>query len=234
MMFYTVTLLLNKMVWILLPPLQHVKILKYYTVWLLCASVYVWVSSSRCHALATEGRCYCGLTGAPLHCIGASLSKLSAGQAGSAAVWWAEEGRAQRHCGQEAARITLRVLGGEWHPLEWRRAVCGDVRRRKNLVNLTKRLRNIARTVGGRIERDALFTRGTHTDGFYDILHRTTILLYLSNTVAPPFVAANFIFSWQVRCSGTLDMICALKETWWRGGKFLGERGMVFRAVLEG
>ncbi len=73
-----------------------------------------------------------------------------------------------------AARKRLELhwgcLVGEWHPLEWRRrAVCGDVRRRKNLVNLTKRLRNSARTVGRRRERDAkdaLFARGTHIDGF--------------------------------------------------------------------
>lgn len=39
----------------------------------------------------------------------------------------------------------------------------------KKLVNLTKRLRSSARTVGGRREgdaKDALFTGGRHADGF--------------------------------------------------------------------
>lgn len=67
--------------------------------------------------------------------------------------------------------------------------MCGDVRRRKNLVNLTKRLRNSARTVGGRGEgdaKDALFSRGTHTDGFYDILHRAAVLSYILTPALPP------------------------------------------------
>lgn len=48
----------------------------------------------------------------------------------------------------------------------------GDVRRRKKtLVNLTKRLRNSERALRGRREgdaKDALFSRGTHIGGFYE------------------------------------------------------------------
>lgn len=176
---------------IFIPPLQHLNLVKY-TVWMLCASVCVlcYVFSRRCHALATEGRCYGGQA-APERSRGPrvvpSLSELSARQEGSAAVWWAEEGRAQRHCGQEAAPITLGVLGGG-NDTHWSEGGGQCVWRRKEeekkLVNLTKRLRNSARTVGGRRERDAkdaLFTRGTHTDGFYDILHRTAVLSYPLN-----------------------------------------------------
>lgn len=140
-----------------------------------------------------------------------------------------------------AARKRLELhwgcLGGEWHPLEWRRrAVCGDVRRRKNLVNLTKRLRNSARTVGGRGERDAkdaLFTRGiAHWWILWHFASDNYPRLPFKNPVPPLLLAANFPFSWQVRCSGTLGMFCALEETWWRGGKFRGGQRYGFPSCL--
>lgn len=48
----------------------------------------------------------------PAHSAG-QPGRQAGSQAGSAAVRWAEEGRAQRHCGQEAAPITPGALGGE-------------------------------------------------------------------------------------------------------------------------
>lgn len=63
--------------------------------------------SCKLYFLATEGRCY-GAQAAPERRRVPPLKP----QAGNAAVWWAEEGRAQRHCGQEAAPITPGVLGG--------------------------------------------------------------------------------------------------------------------------
>lgn len=50
-----------------------------------------------------------GVTAAPQP--GASTERGAARQPGSAAVRWAEEGTAQRHCGQEAAPITPGALG---------------------------------------------------------------------------------------------------------------------------
>lgn len=103
------------------------------------------------------------------------------------------DGRRKAGPKSTAARKQLELHWGCWGGMtptgvKEEGSVCGDVRRRKNLVNLTKRLRNRARTVGGRRQgdaKDALFTRGTHTDGFNDILHRTTILSYIVNPVPP-------------------------------------------------
>lgn len=59
--------------------------------------------------------------------------------------------------------------------------VCGDVRRRKNLVNLTKRLSNRVKTVGGRSrrERRSFHREDAHSRilrGVFFSLQWTTIL----------------------------------------------------------
>lgn len=93
-----------------------------------------------------------------------------------------------------AARKQLQLhsgcLEGEWHPLEGRRrAVCGDVRRRKKASKPDKASEKQCedrRRKKRKRREDALFTRGTHIDGFYDILYRTAVLLYTLNPVPPP------------------------------------------------
>lgn len=78
--------------------------------------------------------------------------------------------------------------------------VCGDVRRRKNLVNLTKRLSNRVKTVGGRSRRER---RSFHREDAHSrILRGVFFLLAVDNYSLLPFrtrptyvVAANFLLS---------------------------------------
>lgn len=112
--------------------------------------------------------------------------------------------------------------------------VCGDVRRRKNLVNLTKRLSNRVKTVGGRSRRER---RSFHREDAHSrILRGVFFLLAVDNYSLLPFrtrptyvVAANFLLSWQVRCSGNTGQCFALwkklgDERWKvsRGGQRYG------------
>lgn len=145
---------------------------------------------------------------------------------------------------QEAARITVggageRLSGGGMTPTGVKEEE-GSVWRRKEekkpLVNLTKRLRKRARTVGGRrgVARDA--AEGRTLMDLMPFLHRTTVTFtdFWSTTVFLQQLPTLFSI-WQVRSSRYLGMFCALEETWWRGGKFRWDSSrMVFSAVFEG
>lgn len=148
-------------------------------------------------------------------------------QAGSAAVWWAEEGTAQRHCGQEAARITLGVLvwggmtptgvkeeGSVWRRKEEKKPSKPDKASEKQCEDCRRKRRR-------RRERRSFQQRNAHWWILWHFASGSCSLVYF-NPRSTSLVAANFLFSWQVRGSGTLGMFCALEETWWRGGKFRG------------
>lgn len=134
-------------------------------------------------------------------------SRAQDSQAGSAAV--AEEGRAQRHCGQEAARITLGVLEVGWAGgltptrVKEEGRVCGDVRRRKNLVKpdkaSEKQCEDCPRKKGRRRERLTFQQGNAHWWILWHFASDNCLLVHFKHS-STSWEAANFLFSGQVRC----------------------------------
>lgn len=146
-------------------------------------------------------------------------------KADSAAVRWAEEGRAQRHCGQEATPITPGALVGEWHPLDRkRRAVCEDVRRRKKASKPDKASENQYKDCWWRTRETPKTLFQQENEQWWILPHfaagsRLLVLFKTSFHSRHYFKLSIYLSSAH---SGALGMTCASEETWWREKKVLG------------